>query len=173
MNTFINIGIIISIILGSFLHFAYDISGKNKIIGYFTPVNESVWEHMKLSVFPVILTTLVIYIIYPNNLNNLIPALAIASLLPFIIIPILFYTYTHFTKKAILPVDISIFIISVIVDLKIIQNLLLSDQVSLKLSILSFIILIFTLNSIFKYTYNPPKLKIFKSGGLKLYLKIF
>lgn len=173
MNTYINIGIIISIILGSFLHFAYNLSGKNKIIGYFTPVNESVWEHIKLSVFPVMLITIIIYLISPNDLNNLIPSLAVAVLLPFIIVPLLFYTYTHFTKKAILPIDISIFIISIIIELKVIQRLLLSNQVSLKLSILSFIIIVFILDTIFKYTYNPPKLKIFNSKGIKLYLKVF
>ena len=41
--------------LGSLLHFAYGISGENPIVGLFAPVNESVWEHSKMALWPVIL----------------------------------------------------------------------------------------------------------------------
>ena len=42
------ISTIIIIILGVLLHFAYEWSGNNNIVGLVTPVNESVWEHMKI-----------------------------------------------------------------------------------------------------------------------------
>ena len=35
--------IIIAIILGTLLHFTYDWSGENNIIGSFSATNESVW----------------------------------------------------------------------------------------------------------------------------------
>ena len=40
------IGIVFVLITGSLAHFVYDWSGKNHIVGLFTPINESVWEHM-------------------------------------------------------------------------------------------------------------------------------
>ena len=35
-------GIIFTIVFGSLLHFFYDWSGKNAIVGLFSPINESV-----------------------------------------------------------------------------------------------------------------------------------
>lgn len=49
------IGIIFVLITGSLAHFVYEWSGNNALAGLFTPVNESVWEHMKLVFFPMLL----------------------------------------------------------------------------------------------------------------------
>ena len=42
------IGTFFIIIAGSLLHFVYEWTGYSDIMGLFTPVNESVWEHLKL-----------------------------------------------------------------------------------------------------------------------------
>ena len=42
-------------ILGTLLHFTYDFFGQNMIIASFSAVNESVWEHLKLLFFPMLL----------------------------------------------------------------------------------------------------------------------
>ena len=55
------IACIVSILLGVFLHFAYDISGQNAIVGIFAPVNESVWEHLKLILIPFTLFSIAFY----------------------------------------------------------------------------------------------------------------
>lgn len=39
-------------IFGTLLHFVYDWTGENSFIGLFVPVNESVWEHLKLIYLP-------------------------------------------------------------------------------------------------------------------------
>ena len=49
------IGFVIVSIAGTLLHFVYDRSGKNKIVGLFAPVNESPFEHLKLLFFPFII----------------------------------------------------------------------------------------------------------------------
>lgn len=46
------IGTFFIIILGTINHFLYDWFNHNKIIGYFTAVNESTWEHLKLVIAP-------------------------------------------------------------------------------------------------------------------------
>lgn len=35
-------------------HFAYEFLGENKIVGLFAPINESVWEHLKLTFYPMV-----------------------------------------------------------------------------------------------------------------------
>jgi len=36
-------------IIGTPIHFLYDIFGKNPVVGFFAPVNESLWEHAKIA----------------------------------------------------------------------------------------------------------------------------
>ena len=67
---FIWSAIIVSI-LGTLLHFAYDWSGQNTLVGLFTPVNESTWEHMKLIFFP----TLIVNIFIWRKLHDKLPYL--------------------------------------------------------------------------------------------------
>ena len=49
------IGVIFVLIAGTLAHFLYDWSGKNFVIGFFTPINESIWEHIKLLFFPMLI----------------------------------------------------------------------------------------------------------------------
>ncbi len=47
--------ILFVIVLGTLMHFMYNWSGKHPFAGLIAPVNESVWEHMKLLFFPMLL----------------------------------------------------------------------------------------------------------------------
>jgi len=49
------IGAVFMALAGSALHFAYDLSGQSALVGLFSPVNESVWEHAKLVFLPPLL----------------------------------------------------------------------------------------------------------------------
>ena len=53
--------ILFSLVLGTLLHFTYEWSGENLFVGSFSAVNESVWEHLKLVFFPMLITTIIIY----------------------------------------------------------------------------------------------------------------
>lgn len=46
-------------LLGTLLHFTYELSGNNLFIATFSAVNESVWEHLKLIFFPSLLTVII------------------------------------------------------------------------------------------------------------------
>ena len=52
------LSILTVIILGSLSHFLYEFSGKRIIFALFCPVNEYVWEHLKLLFFPFLLITI-------------------------------------------------------------------------------------------------------------------
>lgn len=117
------IGTIFIIVLGCLSHFFYDWSNHNKIVGYFTAVNESTWEHLKLVIFPVFIWLCVEYHFYFNNMN-LFFARFISLVVMLLIIPMIFYSYTHFTKKNIVIVDISSFVLSIIIGQVVFVNLL-------------------------------------------------
>lgn len=48
-------GIPVVCVIGSMMHFVYEWSGELSIVGLIAPVNESVWEHMKLIFWPSLL----------------------------------------------------------------------------------------------------------------------
>ena len=51
--------IVLAFVLGTLLHFTYKLSGENKIVAVFSSINESVWEHLKLLYFPMLLSTII------------------------------------------------------------------------------------------------------------------
>ena len=107
------LGIIIICIVGTLLHFTYELSCHNKIVAIFSAVNESTWEHIKICMTPTILWFVYEVIKFGFNSNFLV-AESLCLLTIIILIPILFYSYTLFTKKAILLIDVICFYITVI-----------------------------------------------------------
>ena len=53
LKTNIRTFVIVSV-LGTLLHFTYDFFMENPIIGIFSAINESVWEHQKLLFYAVV-----------------------------------------------------------------------------------------------------------------------
>ena len=49
------IGIFVIIALGILWHFLYELTNKNIIVGLIAPINESVWEHWKLGIYPILI----------------------------------------------------------------------------------------------------------------------
>lgn len=55
-------------ITGTLLHFTYKLSGKNVVVGIFSSVNESVWEHIKLLLTPIFAYNTIRYVLnYQTN----------------------------------------------------------------------------------------------------------
>lgn len=107
------LSIIIIFTLGSLAHFLYDLSHENKILGLFTAVNESTWEHIKIAITPTLLWSLLDGYFYGNNPNYFTAKLASLLILTFFI-PFVFYSYTRISKKPLLPLDIATFLIAII-----------------------------------------------------------
>lgn len=55
-------------VLGVLLHFTYEWSGDNAVVGLFSAVNESTWEHLKLLFFPFLLLTILEVLLRGNML---------------------------------------------------------------------------------------------------------
>ena len=106
------IGFIVISIVGTLLHFLYEISGHNKVALLFAAVNESTWEHIKIALTPTFLCSLLDGFKYGASPNYFIAKSASLLVIVFLI-PIIFYTYTAITKKAVLWFDITYFYVTI------------------------------------------------------------
>jgi hypothetical protein len=107
------IGMMFIVIVGSALHFTFDLSRQQPIVGVFSAVNESVWEHLKLAFWPVVLIMLIEYTLLKKSTNNFDLAKTVGVYLMVIIIPIVFHFYIAITGKSVLIIDISTFIVAI------------------------------------------------------------
>ena len=152
--------IVFTFILGTLLHFTYEWSNKNKIVATFSAVNESTWEHLKLLFFPMLITTIIGYIGYGEEIPGFICAKTIGIIVAILFTVIFFYTYTGILGKDISIISISSFFIAVV----------LGECTSLKLinsgfecnNIVSIIVLIIFYVCFIIFTFNPPKIGLFK-----------
>jgi len=101
-------------ILGTLLHFSYEFFGQNIFVASFSAVNESVWEHLKLLFFPMLLTTIIGYFYVWKNVPNFLCSKALEIITSMLFIVIFFYTYTGIIGISILFIDIASFFIAVI-----------------------------------------------------------
>lgn len=105
-------GIPVLFLAGSILHFLYDLTGKTLIAALFSPVNESIWEHIKLAVIPVILWWSLYYIFrgkqYGIEKDKWFEGALYAVSAAIIFIPMLYYFYTGAFGVKILWIDILI-----------------------------------------------------------------
>ncbi len=110
------IGLLIVSITGFIFHFLYNFSGKNPVVGAFTPVNESIWEHLKLLFFPYVIYMTAEFIIFGKNIRGFLFARIIGLLAGLIFIPTAFYTYTGITGSDFLIADIIIYFLAVYIS---------------------------------------------------------
>lgn len=154
---------IISIILGTLLHFLYEWTGENIIIASFSAVNESVWEHLKLVFFPMLMAGIIEYFFVNKIANNYIEAKCIGIFSAICFVVVTFFTYTGIVGTNFFILDILIFIISIIIGEYIAYKLMKrKNESNQKTRLLSIIILGFLLICFVVCTYLTPRVNLFR-----------
>lgn len=164
-------GIPILFIIGTVLHFTYGLLWKNPLVGLVSPVNESVWEHCKLVVWPIILWWS-LYYIGPGKTENIQPDAwftgALAALLTALLaIPLIFYFYTQAFGVELLWVDIALLFGSLVLGQLMGLHVYRHGSglsAALVLIIFAAIALMFMI-----FTFFPPKIPLFRDSSTGLY----
>lgn len=145
-------------ISGTILHFTYNLSGKSIIVGIFSSVNESVWEHIKLLLTPIFFFNTVKYIL--GCRNNFFISLSIELILSIMLIIILSELKIKLFGNKYGYINIVIFYITAfMVSLVgyLIEKMNVSSSLNLIFSIPCLLVFIMYLT----FTVFPPKTKIF------------
>ena len=156
-------GFLFTALAGTLLHFLYDWSGENALIGAISAVNESVWEHMKLLFFPMLFAALV----QRPILSGEYPVFWCVKLIGFaaglFLIPALYYTYTGALGMELTWVDISIFYVAA-AAVYLLETYLLraSHRRGCSFSRLAGILLAALAFLFLLWTFFPPQLPLFR-----------
>ena len=162
--------ILFCLILGTLLHFTYEWSGENLFIGSFSAVNESVWEHLKLVFYPMLIAAIVEYFFVKDVSNNYVEAKTIGIFTAICFIIVSFFTYSGIIGTSIIVIDILIFIISIILGEYVAYRLMKRENEStVTTESLSIIILVFLLLCFIIFTYLPPEVNLFRDVTTGIY----
>ena len=153
------IGFVFTALMGTLLHFLYDWSGQSFVVGLFSAVNESIWEHMKLLYVPMFA-----FAIFERRFiksRNFWCAKLIGTVVGLLLIPVIYYTYTGAFGVFADWFNIAIFFISAFLAFYIETKLLKSEK-EFCISPFACLIVLISIGVIFvSFTISPPDIPLF------------
>lgn len=151
-------------VAGTILHFAFQFFNGNTLVGAFTPVNESVWEHLKLILVPSIPIGVLEYFVYGKDYEHFLAAKSIGILSGMLFTVLAFYTYSGIIGENYGIVNIAIFFLAAALTsyltyrLTIFNTLALDERASIiGISIIAVILILFIF-----FTFDPPQIELFR-----------
>lgn len=156
------IGIIFVLITGTLAHFVYDWSCQNILVGFFFPVNESTWEHMKLIFFPMLFYTFCINKKMKSANPCVTSSFLLGILIGTILIPVIFYAYSGILGYNLLALDLLTFAVSVLTGFWVAYRAAAACNFAAYESTLKIAIFLMAI-AFFYFTYFPPDIAIFEN----------
>lgn len=152
-------GAVVSIFLGSLLHFVFEWSGGSHFVALFGAVNESTWEHLKIAFWPTFIFAVIEWFVYGKEIKNFCLAIFVKLFSIPVIIIILFYGWLAIFPDNFIW-DISIFVVAIIIGYLMSYKIMISKIIyglnKLWIILITLLILFFSL-----YSYYPPKIFLF------------
>ena len=152
--------VVLAFVLGTLLHFTYKLSGENKIVAIFSSINESVWEHLKLLYFPMLLSTIIGLFYFGKNIPNFLCSKAIGIIVSLVFTVVFFFTYTGILGRHIAAIDIASFFVAVVLG-EFVSYLLIINKFRCN-NIVAVIVLIALFIAFITFTFFTPNIGIFK-----------
>lgn len=156
---------------GSALHFLFDWTGQWVPVAPLAPVNESVWEHLKMAFWPGMAFYAVQYWRLGAQTRNA-PAAAAASLLMVPIFIILaFYSYTAVLGTHLLPLDVAIFLVAIGISQIVHYRLVSGNPLPPGWNGLGVFLVLILATALVTFTFHQPEAFVFRdpsTGGYGL-----
>ncbi len=165
----IYMGIPILFVAGAFMHYLYSLTRRNFIIGFISPVNESVWEHLKLIFLPMVLWWGGYFIARREELssNRWFTAGLVSLVISMVAIVFLYYFYTGAFGKKSVVVDILILLIALFIGQTLSFHIYMNFQGIHAYTIFFIVAIIFFI--LVLCTLKPPHIPLFKESKTGVY----
>ena len=149
---------IIEFVLGSLMHFAYNVF-SNPIVAVIAPVNESIFEHLKLVLYPMLFVSLIVWYRYKNKDLSFLSAIVISIIVGILSVVLIYYFYHSGLGIESLWLDIFLLLVSIFIgNMSFYWVKIHHIQWPMKISfaIILILIILFTF-----WTFLPPDLPLF------------
>lgn len=155
------VGFIFTAVAGTLLHFLFDWSDSNVVVAVFSAVNESIWEHLKLLFYPMLLFGVFAYFFWGREVDSFWCIKLIGSLLGFFLIVTVYYTYTGALGVKADWFNIALFFMAAGVSYWV-ETKLFQREFQCKIGKSWAVFLIFMLIMMFTFfTFSPPHFPLF------------
>ncbi len=162
-------GFLFIVAAGSLFHFFYGWFGPSKLLAAVFPVNESLWEHLKLGYWPLLLFTMVQSLAMRWRAANLWGAAGIGIIVLQGTILAVFYSYTSATGRPVLALDIGSFVLGALLCQTAGFWIMAKSRPSRPLNKLGGWILALHGLALVVFTFATPRLPIFMDGRTGIY----
>ena len=154
-------------LIGAALHFTFELSNfSNMVVAFFSAVNESTWEHLKMVFWPGVVFSLIEYSYIRDQVNNFLVAKAVSLFVMPLVIVVGWYGYTPFTQRSIFQLDLLLFYIAVLIGQIISYKILTREPFSKRATRLSAAGLVVMLVAFSTFTFYPPEIFLFENFDL-------
>lgn len=156
------IGVPFVLIIGSLLHFTYDWFDQNVLVGVFSAVNESIWEHLKLLFWPMLIYAVIEWFWYGKERDSFLPIRTLSIVAGLVLITVLYYTYSGILGEHLMWADLLVYLIAVVsaygMSLWLLHRRQHTSSVSKWLSVIALLVIAV----LFAYfTFEPPAIAFF------------
>lgn len=150
-------------LIGASLHFTFELSDfSSNIVAYFSAVNESTWEHLKMVFFPGLVFALIEYTYIRDEANNYLLAKAASLFLMPLVIVVGWYIYAPIVGRSIFPADLALFYLAVAIGQIVSYRILASNPLGKVFRRVSLAVILVMLAAFSTFTFFPPRIFLFE-----------
>lgn len=163
------LGFVFTGIAGVLLHFLFEWSGENIIVALFSAVNESIWEHIKLLFFPMLVFAWVQYRSIGKDYPEFWCVKLVGIVLGAVLIPVLYYTVNGSLGETPDWVNIAIFFVAVAISYLTEAWLFKTGRIECKQPKKAQMILLIIAGIFVVFTFIPPRIPLFEDPVTNTY----
>jgi len=155
-------------LVGASLHFTYELSNfSDPVVAFFSAVNESTWEHLKMVFWPGLVFMAVEYTYVKDQARNYLVAKTAGLFIMPLVIVLGWYAYTPFTGRSFYPLDLALFYLAVFLGQFASYQLMTRPLFPARFGQVALTGLLVMLVCFSTFTYFPPRIFLFEHFDLK------
>ncbi len=155
-------------LVGAALHFTFEMSDfSSNVAAYFSSVNESTWEHLKMVFFPGLLFALIEYTYVRDQANNYIVAKVASLFIMPLVITLGWYLYAPAVGRSIFRVDLALFYLAVLIGQVVSYKLLTRPPLEKRFTQYAVGAFVLMFAAFSTFTFYPPRIFLFEHLDLK------
>lgn len=155
------LGFFVCAALSVLFHFSYAWLGRRDWAAILFPVNESIWEHTKLSVLPYLLWSIVEWFLLRISWRRLLPAKTLALYAMVLTVIVFYYTYSGVWGKSVAWINIAIQMLAFLIGICVFLRTVSLPRIE-NWWLLGLFWLLLLLTAQIAFTANPPLWNLFR-----------